>query len=187
MEGRCVILTTHSMEECEALCHRLGIMVNGQLRCLGTPQHLKSRFGKGYQLDITFADRELQQQKAQLRIDAEAALKEHFTVNLIEANQNKATFELSFEKKESMTLAQVFRVMENLKEKLSIITYALNQTTLEQIFVRIAQLIIKEKDKIFVYDSFVGLVFLGVNNWFSFFVSFCLVASLISNCMLIIN
>merc|ERR1719166_32504 len=53
MAGRCVILTTHSMEECEALCNRVGIMVNGQLKCVGTAQHLKSRYGKGYQLDIT--------------------------------------------------------------------------------------------------------------------------------------
>ena len=42
-----VILTSHSMEECEALCTRVGIMVEGQLKCLGPIQHLKSRFGKG--------------------------------------------------------------------------------------------------------------------------------------------
>ena len=47
-----VILTTHSMEEAEALCTRIGIMVNGQLRCLGTPQHLKNRFGSGVELDV---------------------------------------------------------------------------------------------------------------------------------------
>eukprot|EP00823_Brevimastigomonas_motovehiculus_P003037 TRINITY_DN1824_c0_g1_i1.p1 TRINITY_DN1824_c0_g1~~TRINITY_DN1824_c0_g1_i1.p1 ORF type:complete len:444 (-),score=171.16 TRINITY_DN1824_c0_g1_i1:45-1184(-) len=52
MKGRSVILTTHSMEECEALCHRVGIMVGGRLRCLGTTQHLKHRFGQGYQIDI---------------------------------------------------------------------------------------------------------------------------------------
>ncbi|ETO28442.1 hypothetical protein RFI_08694, partial [Reticulomyxa filosa] len=52
MHHRAVILTTHSMEECEALCHRIGIMVLGQLRCLGTAQRLKSRYGKGYQLDM---------------------------------------------------------------------------------------------------------------------------------------
>lgn len=34
---------THSMEECEALCTRLAIMVNGRFRCLGSAQHLKSR------------------------------------------------------------------------------------------------------------------------------------------------
>lgn len=32
-----------SMEECEALCTRLAIMVNGRLRCLGSIQHLKNR------------------------------------------------------------------------------------------------------------------------------------------------
>lgn len=30
-----------SMEECEALCTRLAIMVNGSFKCLGTIQHLK--------------------------------------------------------------------------------------------------------------------------------------------------
>lgn len=29
------------MEECEALCTRLAIMVNGSFKCLGTIQHLK--------------------------------------------------------------------------------------------------------------------------------------------------
>lgn len=39
--SRSVILTTHSMQEAEALCTRAGIMVDGQLRCIGTVQHLK--------------------------------------------------------------------------------------------------------------------------------------------------
>jgi ATP-binding cassette, subfamily A (ABC1), member 3 len=47
-----VILTTHSMEECEALCRRIGIMANGRLRCLGSAQHLKSKFGTGYQIEM---------------------------------------------------------------------------------------------------------------------------------------
>lgn len=46
------MLTTHSMEEAEALCHRIGIMVNGQLRCLGSAQHLKNRFGRGVELTV---------------------------------------------------------------------------------------------------------------------------------------
>ncbi|KXZ53111.1 hypothetical protein GPECTOR_7g1001 [Gonium pectorale] len=45
--GRSVLLTSHSMEECEALCGRLTIMAAGRLRCLGSPQHLKGRFGGG--------------------------------------------------------------------------------------------------------------------------------------------
>ncbi|RLN06400.1 hypothetical protein BBJ28_00020925 [Nothophytophthora sp. Chile5] len=46
-----VVLTTHSMEECEALCTRVGIMVGGGLKCLGSVQHLKTRFGDGLMFD----------------------------------------------------------------------------------------------------------------------------------------
>jgi len=43
-----VILTTHSMEEAEALSTRLGIMVKGNFQCIGTPQHIKSKYGEGF-------------------------------------------------------------------------------------------------------------------------------------------
>jgi len=46
-----VMLTTHNMVEAEALCSRIGIMVGGRLRCIGSNQHLKARFSKGYQLE----------------------------------------------------------------------------------------------------------------------------------------
>jgi ATP-binding cassette, subfamily A (ABC1), member 3 len=49
-----VILTTHNMEECEALCPRIGIMANGKLRCLGSAQHLKNKFGNGYQVELKY-------------------------------------------------------------------------------------------------------------------------------------
>ena len=39
-------------QECEALSSRIGIMVSGRLRCLGTAQHLKGRHGLGYQTEI---------------------------------------------------------------------------------------------------------------------------------------
>ncbi|KAL6133968.1 hypothetical protein ACLB2K_066201 [Fragaria x ananassa] len=47
-----VILTTHSMNEAQALCTRIGIMVGGQLRCIGSPQHLKNRFGNHLELEV---------------------------------------------------------------------------------------------------------------------------------------
>ncbi|KXJ73909.1 hypothetical protein RP20_CCG014205 [Aedes albopictus] len=49
---RCAMLTTHSMEEADALCSRVGIMVKGELRCLGSTQHLKNLYGAGYTLEI---------------------------------------------------------------------------------------------------------------------------------------
>ncbi|ETV96788.1 hypothetical protein H310_10092 [Aphanomyces invadans] len=50
-----IVLTTHSMEECEALCTRVGIMVDGRLRCLGSIQHLKHKFGDGLVLHVKLA------------------------------------------------------------------------------------------------------------------------------------
>lgn len=48
----------YSMEECEALCSRLAIMVNGRFRCLGSIQQLKTKFGQGYTLIIKMKNEE---------------------------------------------------------------------------------------------------------------------------------
>jgi ATP-binding cassette, subfamily A (ABC1), member 3 len=50
--GKSVVLTSHSMEECEVLCTKLAIMVNGEFKCLGSVQHLKNKFSKGFLLSI---------------------------------------------------------------------------------------------------------------------------------------
>uniref|UniRef100_A0A8C0VBF8 ABC transporter domain-containing protein n=1 Tax=Cyanistes caeruleus TaxID=156563 RepID=A0A8C0VBF8_CYACU len=52
------ILTTHYMEEAEAVCDRVAILVSGQLRCIGSIQYLKNKFGKGYLLEIKVKDPE---------------------------------------------------------------------------------------------------------------------------------
>ncbi|CAF4332950.1 unnamed protein product, partial [Adineta steineri] len=41
-DHKSVVITSHSMEECETLCNRLVIMVNGKFKCLGSVQHLKA-------------------------------------------------------------------------------------------------------------------------------------------------
>lgn len=40
-----VVITTHAMEEAEALSSKLGIMVAGKFSCFGTLQHIKNTFG----------------------------------------------------------------------------------------------------------------------------------------------
>ena len=47
-----VILTTHSMEEAEALCDRMTIMVRGRLKCIGTSTWIKNKFGDGFEIEI---------------------------------------------------------------------------------------------------------------------------------------
>ena len=52
-KDRTIILTTHSMEEAEVLCDKIGIFVAGELRCFGAPQNLTHRYGSNYSLTVT--------------------------------------------------------------------------------------------------------------------------------------
>ena len=54
MSQSAIILTTHSMEESEALSNQVAIMVAGRLRCIGSIQHLKNTYGKGIMVDVKF-------------------------------------------------------------------------------------------------------------------------------------
>jgi ABC-type multidrug transport system ATPase subunit len=47
-----LILTTHALEEADALCDRIGIMTLGQMRVLGSPTELRMRFDEGYKLSL---------------------------------------------------------------------------------------------------------------------------------------
>ena len=51
-----MVLTTHSMEEADALCSNIGIMIRGALRTVGSSQQLKARHGSGYRITIRVKD-----------------------------------------------------------------------------------------------------------------------------------
>ncbi len=46
IEGRTVVITTHYIEEAEALCNRVGILSKGKLIALESPDSLKSKVGE---------------------------------------------------------------------------------------------------------------------------------------------
>jgi ABC-2 type transport system ATP-binding protein len=52
--GMTVLVTTHYMDEADALCHRLAIMHHGRIMASGTPAELKAAVGPGATLDDVF-------------------------------------------------------------------------------------------------------------------------------------
>lgn len=58
-KGRIIVLTTHSMEECEALCDRIGIMQKGRLLCIGTSSYLKAKLGNHYNFEVRLIEGDL--------------------------------------------------------------------------------------------------------------------------------
>jgi len=131
MNGRSVVLTTHSMEECEALCHRIGIMVKGQLRCLGTSQRLKQRYGSGFLLDVNLGVAKHERLLA--------ALNEAFDDNVEELERHDENIKFAVHGNEDKSYAEMFEILEALNADIGIDGgYALNQTTLENIFIQMA-------------------------------------------------
>ena len=90
------------MEECEALCTRIGIMTAGRLQCLGGQQHLKSKYGGGYVLERRVDE----QHAAQLP----GRIAELFAGARLEADHaGKMKFELPME---GIALGTIFETME---------------------------------------------------------------------------
>uniref|UniRef100_A0A8C5H8L1 P-type phospholipid transporter n=1 Tax=Gouania willdenowi TaxID=441366 RepID=A0A8C5H8L1_GOUWI len=130
-EGRSVVLTSHSMEECEALCTRMAIMVNGRFRCLGSVQHLKNRFGDGYTIILRVAGPD-----PDLRPVMEFIERELPGSTLKEKHRNMLQYQLP----SSLTsLARIFSLLSTNKDALSIEDYSVSQTTLDQVFVNFAK------------------------------------------------
>uniref|UniRef100_A0A670Y4K3 ABC transporter domain-containing protein n=1 Tax=Pseudonaja textilis TaxID=8673 RepID=A0A670Y4K3_PSETE len=125
--GKSIIITSHSMEECEALCTRLAIMVNGQFKCLGSPQHLKSKFGSGYTLLAkTHCDEEGHVE------DFKAFVEKTFPGNVLKhEHQGMVHYHLT---NKNLSWAQVFGTLEKAKEKYCIEDYSVSQISLEQVF-----------------------------------------------------
>ncbi|XP_070397690.1 retinal-specific phospholipid-transporting ATPase ABCA4 isoform X2 [Nothobranchius furzeri] len=132
-DGRAVVLTSHSMEECEALCTRLAIMVNGTFKCLGTIQHLKYKFGDGYVVTM-----KIKAAKAGLSPELEPV--ESFIESSFpgcvqrEKHYNTLQYEIA-----SSSLARIFQLVVSNKDRLSIEDYSVSQTTLDQVFVNFAK------------------------------------------------
>jgi ABC-2 type transport system ATP-binding protein len=53
--GKTILLTTHNMEEADALCQRLAIIDHGRNIALGTPAELKASVPGGYLVRVRFA------------------------------------------------------------------------------------------------------------------------------------
>lgn len=127
--GKCVILTSHSMEECEALCTRIAIMVNGQFKCLGSSQHIKNKFAKGYNLIIKL-------KKTDLFIVDTDPIQQFIKLQFPKAKLKEKHEELLYYhiKDLSKPWSEMFGILEEAKKgNFNIEDYTLGQSSLEQV------------------------------------------------------
>ncbi|XP_022092654.1 ATP-binding cassette sub-family A member 5-like isoform X2 [Acanthaster planci] len=147
---RGAVLTTHYMEEADAVCSRVGIMVSGRLMCLGTTQHLKSKYGGGYLLEaklnpgqayysMDHATDEADRLLERLGTALHDKIQEVFpSAELLESFGERVTYKIPSQDVQS--LATVFAALEEGKETLQIEEYSFSQATLEQVFLEFAKM-----------------------------------------------
>ncbi|XP_052168457.1 ABC transporter A family member 7-like isoform X2 [Oryza glaberrima] len=127
--NRAIVLTTHSMEEAEVLCDRLGIFVDGDFQCLGNPKELKARYGGAYIFTMTTSP-DQEQEVEQLVHDLSPS------ANKIYHLSGTQKFELP---KQEVKIAEVFRAVEDAKKRFTVHAWGLVDTTLEDVFIKVAK------------------------------------------------
>eukprot|EP00727_Mastigamoeba_balamuthi_P010040 m51a1_g5659 hypothetical protein (868) ;mRNA; f:894559-897621 len=126
--GRSTVLTTHSMEEADALCQRIAIVTGGRLKAIGTNVHLKDRFGGGYSIKLSFKP------ENEERVDK---FVESVAPGAKETDSLKGL--KSFRIPAGVSVAGIFRQMVASQSDGIIINWGLAQATLEDVFLALVR------------------------------------------------
>ena len=127
--GKTIILTTHSMEEADALSDNIFIMANGSFKCGGTPSKLKQQFGVGYYLNI---EKTTEQDMITVLNTAKQLIPDCFV-----SKNSETTYSLALPFSGE---AKIVDLLQNVEGCLPSNTgYGLTLTTLEDVFVRVTQ------------------------------------------------
>ncbi|TKR64538.1 hypothetical protein L596_025051 [Steinernema carpocapsae] len=142
-----ILLTSHSMPECEALCGRIGFLQRGKMVHLGTPQHLKTKYGSGFQLSLT-----VEKPSIVVRDKLNAVVVEGFGANGTTSEATMPTYSWSIPKGEDSRWSTLFKKLDAILARFpsgtakknedatpAIKDSSLEQNTLEQVFLRFVQ------------------------------------------------
>jgi len=126
--NRTIIITTHSMEEAEVLCHRIGIMSHGTLRCCATQLRLKELYGSGFKLSYSNQPEKYKELKSfitELLPEGYKAVRDLASTSIYEFIPTKGL------------ISKLFEELENNKEKYGITDWGISQSSLEEVFLSI--------------------------------------------------
>ncbi|KAF7990337.1 hypothetical protein HCN44_000142 [Aphidius gifuensis] len=131
--GQSMILTSHSMEECEILCNRLVIMVNGKLVCVGAVQELKQRFGAGYNIHIKISHVSTAEDVQQIKFTIESTI----ICQKMDENSGFLGYHVT---DPCATWTVMYGMMNTLKNNYKCIEdFTVLSSTLEQLFIQFAR------------------------------------------------
>ena len=134
-KNRSIILTTHSMEEADFLSDRIGVIVEGVFKCIGSPLMLKSFYGNGYLLTfVTDHDKVDKVKELLMRIMPSAKILDNSGGSII----LNLAFDKVIEMKHFIYILNNNYENESVKPLQNLIKdCGMNYTTLEEIFLKV--------------------------------------------------
>ncbi|CAI5734975.1 unnamed protein product [Hyaloperonospora brassicae] len=144
---RAVILTTHSMQEAQALCENIGIVADGKLKCCGSSLFLQNQYGVGYKLTIVHCEEDDQEDddhsnlrsRRQLRTDQLMKTLTKHVPNAAIVSDSKWETRVRLTDGKEKRLAELFKELETMKQAKTIKRYAIAATGLEDVFVKVTE------------------------------------------------
>ncbi|ULU05179.1 hypothetical protein L3Y34_017709 [Caenorhabditis briggsae] len=127
-----IVLTSHSMDECEALCTRIGILREGDMIAVGSSQELKSRFGNFYLMTMV-----LQSLEQSASVMGSVAVNWPEAVLKVEPSQANLNIVYQLPKPKGSKWSETLKQVEELAASLEVEDFMLSQATLEDAFIRL--------------------------------------------------
>jgi len=128
-KDKIIILTTHYMDEADVLGDRIGIMVRGELKCIGSSLFLKNRFGIGYKLTFVKKNRK-----------AHAGLEQFLAENFQGVQKaGEVHEEISFviPKTQAQNFGDFFEALDQRLDQFEVRSYGVSMSNLEDVFLKI--------------------------------------------------
>lgn len=131
--GRALLITTHSMEEADALAHRVGIMARKML-AVGTTEELRERWGNGWYIHLVLrdpahaTDDQMEKVASWIQNDIPEAS--------IEGKMMHGQIRVHVDSND-VSVAKLFETLERGNEDNGIEYYSVGRATLDQVFLEI--------------------------------------------------
>ncbi|KAF8569831.1 hypothetical protein P879_02179 [Paragonimus westermani] len=127
---RAIILSSHCMDECETLCSRVGLLVDGRLQCEGSPRELRQRFNVGFSVDFELTPYAMQLDLQSLKVRLHNFLPDH--LDLCQPLSVRQVYRHN----QTDHVAQLFHGLQAAFTEGLIRHYSVKRSTLEDVFVK---------------------------------------------------
>eukprot|EP00892_Ulva_mutabilis_P002745 jgi/Ulvmu1/12471/UM009_0123.1 len=128
--GHTIVLTSHTMADADVLCTRVGILVNGELRCVGSPMDLKACLNGGYVVEARLPRRSHGSFVAGLRDAFPSA-------RLTVVEEPWSDIVVVTVSDSALDVPRLYEVVEDLHAEFEGQSYAVSQASLEHVFMHV--------------------------------------------------